>query len=315
MSKRLVLVTGGAGFIGSHVVDRFLEEGYSVRVLDDLSTGSVENIASKDVEVRIGSVTDEEAVVQAAKDADVIVHMAAARAVGMSIADPVTSDRVNTGGTLLCLDVARRTGVSRFVFASSSSVYGGTAPLPASEDAPCNPRSPYAVSKLAGEQYCKVFSELFGLQTVVLRLFNVFGPRQRPESPYAAAVPLFVDALLHGRRPVVYGDGTQTRDFTYVEDVAEAIVRAATTEIGDFTLLNIAAGGRHSVLELLQTIASILGRRVEPEFKPPRPGDVAHSQADTSRALQLLGWKARTTFQEGLEKTIRWAMQRSESLG
>lgn len=315
MSKRLVLVTGGAGFIGSHVVDRFLEEGYSVRVLDDLSTGSLENLESRDIDVRIGSVTDEETVGQAIKGVDVVVHMAAARAVGMSIEDPVTSDRVNTGGTLLCLDVARRTGVSKFVFASSSSVYGGTAPLPASEEAPCNPRSPYAVSKLAGEQYSKVFNELFGMRTVVLRLFNVFGPRQRPESPYAAAVPLFIDALMQGQRPVVYGDGSQTRDFTYVEDVAEAVVLATTTELEGFTLLNIAAGGRHSVLELLETIASILGRRAEPDFKPPRPGDVAHSQADTSRALQLLGWKARTTFEEGLEKTIRWAMQRSESPG
>jgi UDP-glucose 4-epimerase len=313
--SHLVVVTGGAGFIGSHVVERFLAAGFGVRVLDDLSTGTTENLAGLDVEFIEGSVVDYPVLQEAVSGCDFVVHLAAARAVGLSIEDPVGSDRVNTGGTVCCLQAARAAGVRKFVFGSSSSVYGGTAPLPAKEDGPVNPRSPYAVSKLAGEYYCKVFSEVFGLPTIALRLFNVFGPRQRPESPYAAAIPLFIDALSRGQPPTVFGDGKQTRDFTFVGDVAEAIFLATTKETGEFDVLNIAAGGRHSVLELLERLGEIFDVEVQPRFAPPRPGDVRDSQADTSKARRILGWSAATSFEEGLQRTVEWFLSTRKEQG
>ncbi len=288
------------------MVALLVQEGYRVRVLDDLSTGSPENLEGLDVELSVGSVADPETVREASDGAERVVHLAAARAVGLSIDDPIGSDRVNTGGTVNVLTSARDAGVERVVFGSSSSVYGGTAPLPTPESAPLNPRSPYAVSKMAGEHYCRVFSELFGIETVVLRLFNVFGPRQRPDSPYAAAIPLFIEAILRGESPTVFGDGRQTRDFTFVEDVAAAIVKSLEAAVDRHAVLNIAAGGRHSVIEVLDTLSSITGVRVSPRFAPERPGDVRDSWADTSQAAATLDWKPTHTFEEGLSATVDW---------
>lgn len=301
-----ILVTGGAGFIGSHLVDALVDSGYAVRVLDDLSMGNRTNLEGVAAELIVGNVADEDVARSAVEGTRCVVHLAAARAVGLSIDDPIGSDRVNTGGTVNILTAARDAGVERVVFGSSSSVYGGSAPLPTPETAPLHPRSPYAVSKMAGEHYCRVFSELFELKTTVVRLFNVYGPRQRPDSPYAAAIPLFIEALLAGRRPLVYGDGKQTRDFTFVTDVASAIVRAIETDTGAHDVFNVAAGGRHSLLELLGTLADITGAAPEPEFASSRPGDVPDSQADIAKAREVLGWRPETSFREGLRATVDW---------
>jgi UDP-glucose 4-epimerase len=306
MTDGAVLVTGGAGFIGSHVVESLLASGHEVRVLDDLSTGSEANIEGLDVHSIVGDVADFEVVKEAVAGTACVVHLAAARAVGLSIEDPIGSDRINTGGTVNILTAARDAGVEKVVFGSSSSVYGGTAPLPTQESAPLNPRSPYAVSKMAGEHYCRVFSELFGIKTTVLRLFNVFGPRQRPDSPYAAAIPLFIEAVLAGKPPVVFGDGKQTRDFTYVKDVAEAIVKAVETDTARHVVCNIAAGGRHSIIDLLETLSDIVGVGANPRFEGERPGDVRDSQADISKAAEVLGWRPKTSFRDGLEATVAW---------
>ncbi len=306
MSDGVVLVTGGAGFIGSHVVEALIASGYTVRILDNLSTGHMSNIEGLDVECVVADVADKSVVEKAVSGVRCVVHLAAARAVGLSIEDPVESDRVNTGGTIKVLTAARDAGVEKVVFGSSSSVYGGLADLPTPETAPLCPRSPYAVSKMAGEHYCRVFSELFGIETVVLRLFNVFGPRQRPDSPYAAAIPLFINAILQGRSPTVFGDGKQTRDFTYVSDVASAILKAVETDVGPHAVFNIAAGGRHSILELLDTLADITDTEVAPKFADPRPGDVRDSQADISKAAEILGWRPKTSFEEGLRSTVEW---------
>ena len=308
MKGGAVLVTGGAGFIGSHTVEALLSRGYHVRVIDDLSTGIEENLSGIDTELIVADITDEQVARKAVAGAFCVVHLAAARAVGLSIDDPIGSDRVNTGGTVTLLTAARDAGVEKFIFGSSSSVYGGTAPLPTLESAPLNPRSPYAVSKVAGEQYCRVFSDLFGISTVILRLFNVYGPRQRPDSPYAAAIPLFTEALICGRRPVVYGDGSQTRDFTFVSDVAAALSKTVEVDCGKHEVFNIAAGGRHSILELLRVLEAITEVKIDPKFASPRSGDVKDSQADISKAERVLGWSPRTSFEEGLARTVEWIL-------
>lgn len=308
-SAGAVLVTGGAGFIGSHTVIALSSSGYQVKVIDNLSTGAEENLYGLDAELMVADIADEMAARKAMAGVSCVVHLAAARAVGLSIDDPIGSDRVNTGGTVTLLTAAKDAGVEKFVFGSSSSVYGGTAPLPTPESAPLDPRSPYAVSKVAGEHYCKVFSELFGIATVVLRLFNVYGPRQSPDSPYAAAIPLFAEALLSGRRPTVYGNGTQTRDFTFVSDVADAIVKAVEVDCGKHEVFNIAAGGRHSILELIAVLEEVTGVDADPEFTEPRSGDVKDSQADISKAARVLGWTPRMDFKEGLTRTVEWIRQ------
>ena len=301
------LVTGGAGFIGSHLVDALVERGDDVVVLDDLSTGFVANInpAAKLVE---GSVADEAAAARAVAGCEVVFHQAAHKAVLRSVERPLTTDTANTHGTLTMLKAAADAGVRRFVHASSSSVYGGAAVVPTPESAPLLPRSPYAVTKLAAEHYCRVFAELYGLETVALRYFNVYGPRQRPDATYAAVIPLFVDALLHGRAPEVHGDGLQSRDFTYISDTVGANLAAATAP-GDACsgrVYNIAPGIAASLLDILTTLSALLGVTTEPKFVAPRPGDVRHSLADSTAAERDLGYRCTVQLDDGLARTVEW---------
>lgn len=302
-----VLVTGGAGFIGSHLVRSYLDEGHEVVVLDDLSTGFAENVPSG-VELVEGSITDLDLLQKVMAGADVAFHEAAARAVSRSVDDPLGTDHANTHGTLNVLVAARDAGVRRIVLASSSSVYGGVAPLPTPETAPLTPKSPYAVTKLAGEHYARVFSELYGLETVSLRYFNVFGPRQRPDSAYAAVIPLFIDALSNGRAATVHGDGEQSRDFTYIDDVvlANRLAAEAPAEQVSGRAYNIARGEQTSLLELLEGLATILGVDAKREHVEPRVGDVRQSRADISAATADLGFEPKVDFAEGLRRTVDW---------
>ena len=301
------LVTGGAGFIGSHVVDALVAEGHEVRVLDDLTTGFEGNVR-QGVELLQGDVSDEQAVRRAVDGVEVVFHVAAHRAVLRSVEHPLTTDLANTHGTLLVLKAALDAGVRRVVSSSSSSVYGGADHLPTPEAAPLVPRSPYAVTKLAGEHYCRVFWELYGLETVSLRYFNVYGPRQRPDSAYAAVVPLFIDALLRREAPVVHGDGEQSRDFTYIDDVVAANLAAASAPASSCCgrAYNIAGGAAYSLLDLLAILEGIVGTKATPVHTDPRPGDVRHTQADVSAAARDLGHEPKVGFEEGLRRTVEW---------
>lgn len=301
------LVTGGAGFIGSHLVDRLIVDGHRVRVLDDLSTGYRDHVNAA-AELVEGDVSDERAVSKATAGADIVFHHAAHKAVFRSVEHPLSTDRVNTFGTLAVLQAAREASVRRVVFASSSSIYGGAAELPTPETAPSIPRSPYAVTKVAGEHYCRVFSELFGLETVALRYFNVYGPRQRPDSAYAAVIPLFIDALRGDGRPEVHGDGHQSRDFTLVDDAVEANVAAATApaEKCSGRAYNIAGGRTYSLLDLLDVLGRHLDRKPLPIHVDSRAGDVRYSQADVAAATADLGFVAKVSFDEGLRRTVEW---------
>jgi UDP-glucose 4-epimerase len=302
-----VLVTGGAGFIGSHLVDALIGNGCDVVVLDDLETGFRENVPAG-AQLLIGSVADADAVHEAMTGCDLVFHQAAHKAVLRSVEHPIPTDTVNTHGTLTVLQAARDLGVRRFVHASSSSVYGGAAPLPTPEDAPLRPRSPYAVSKLAAEEYCRVFAELYGLETVALRYFNVYGPRQRPDGIYAAVIPLFADALLNDRAPVVHGDGRQSRDFTYVSDVVDANLAASRAPAAACSghVYNVAAGNETSLLDILRALGELLGTEPRPEFTDPRPGDVRHSCADAGAAARDLGFRATVALDDGLRRTVDW---------
>jgi nucleoside-diphosphate-sugar epimerase len=305
------LVTGGAGFIGSHLVDTLVSQGHRALVFDDFSTGREENL-NPGAEVRRGDVADPVAIRKATEGMDVVFHLGALGSVARSIDNPLGSDRANTHGTLAVLSASVDAGVRRVVFASSSSVYGGARERPTPETAPLCPRSPYAVTKLTGEHYCRVFSEVHGLETVALRFFNVFGPRQRPDSAYAAVIPLFVDALLAGRSPTVHGDGRQSRDFTYVSNVVAACLRAAEAPATACSgnVYNIACGREHSLLDLLSTLGAILGVDPRPVHVDPRPGDVRHSRADITRARQDLGFEPAADFEEGLRRTAGWFRSR-----
>ncbi len=301
------LVTGGAGFIGSNLVEALVARGDEVAVLDDLSTGFAENVPAG-VELVEGDVADAGVVAKAASGCEVVFHLAAHRAVFRSVEHPLQTDRANVAGTLAVLVAARDAGVRRVVASSSSSVYGGAEQLPTPESAPLLPRSPYAVSKLAGEHYCRVFTELFGLETVSLRYFNVYGPRQRPDSQYAAVIPLFIDALRSGRPPEVHGDGRQTRDFTYVADAVAANLRAATApaERCSGKAYNVAGGAAHSLLDLLGILEGLTGVRAAPLHTDPRAGDVRHTRADISAAKAELGHAPEVSFEEGLARTLEW---------
>lgn len=302
-----VLVTGGAGFIGSNLADRLVADGHAVRILDDLSTGFRQNLG-QEIEFIEAHVADYASVREAVADADVVLHQAAHRAVLRSVDDPLATDKANVHGTLTVLEAARDAGVERVVVASSSSVYGGATLRPTREDAPLLPRSPYAVTKLAGEHYCRVFSELFGLEVVALRYFNVYGPRQRPDAAYAAVIPLFIDALVSGQRPIIHGDGFQTRDFTYIDDVVAANLAAieAPSAVCRGTTYNIAGGAEYTVLHLLGVLGKLLGVEPEPLHVEPRSGDVRHSQADAGAARVNLSWEARVSLEEGLARTVEW---------
>ncbi len=308
------LVTGGGGFIGSHLVERLLSEGRDVRVVDDFSTGRPGNLEFPDPSPRWGrlavipgSIGDLDLVRRAVEGVEHVFHQAAVPSVPRSVADPIGSNRANLDGTLNLLVAARDAGVKRFVYASSSSVYGESPELPKIETMPPDPLSPYAVSKLAGELYARAFQRLYGLPTVGLRYFNVFGPRQDPSSEYAAVVPRFITCMARGEPPTIFGDGGQTRDFTPVRNAVEANLLARTCAPGAFGgSYNIACGSRLSLLDLVDRINAALGTRLRPIHADPRPGDVRHSLADISAAAARLGYRPSVGLEEGLAQTVAW---------
>jgi len=302
------LVTGGAGFIGSHIVERLVRDGQPVRVLDDLSSGRLENLASvqRQVEFLEGDIRNREAVRRAVQDVELIIHEAAWRSVPKSMNDPSGYAEVNVVGTANVLEAAAKAKVKRLVLASSSSIYGDTDQMPLREDQPVAPISPYALSKWSGEHWCQLFSRSFGLETVAVRYFNVFGPRQSLENEYAVVIPKFITCLLRGESPPIYGDGTQSRDFTHVDNVAEATIAASQTPGVSGDVFNIALGRDHSLLELLAELNKILGTSIQPTFLPPRPGDVKRTLGDPSKTVRLLHWQGRVGFVDGLRDTAAW---------
>lgn len=308
-------MTGGAGFIGSHVVARVLAEGHDVRALDNFSTGRRSNLAglAADIELIEADIRELRAVRKAARSCDALLHFAAVPSVPRSIADPVTTHTVNANGTLNVLIAARDAEVGRVVFASSSSIYGASRALPKHESIKPLPISPYAVSKLAAENYCHSFYKVFGLETVALRYFNVFGPRQDPQSQYAAVVPRFIWAYRHGEPPVIFGDGEQSRDFTYVENVAAANLLAAQADGAPGQAINVAMGETRTLLELADSVAALAGRPLDREHVDARVGDVRMSLADVSKARALLGYEPLVGFDEGLRRTYE-SMAADDSL-
>ncbi len=300
------LVTGGAGFIGSHLATRLVREGYRVRVLDSLATGRLSNLEEirSQIDFIQGDIRDQGVCRAACQEAAVVFHQAALPSVSRSIEDPLATTEVNVCGTLNMLEAARLSGVKRFVFASSSSVYGDTPVLPKVESMPETPRSPYAASKLSGEKYCMAYYECHKLPTVCLRYFNVYGPRQDPQSPYAAVIPRFVAAARGGNPPLVYGDGRQTRDFTFVEDVIQANLLAAWSPDGAGDYFNIGGGRRYSLLNLLEAIERLSRTKLAPVFEAARPGDVRDSQAGIQKARRTLGYKPEYDLEMGLARTM-----------
>ncbi len=308
--SRRALVTGGSGFIGSHLVEGLLRAGWLVRVLDDLSTGDERNLSnvSDRIEFMRGSVCDEAARQLAMQDVEVVFHEAALPSVPKSVHQPLLTNNVNLSGTLCVLETARHAGVRRVVFAASSSAYGDTLVLPKVETLPASPQSPYALQKYSSEVYCQLYFQLFGLETVSLRYFNIFGPRQNPKSDYAAVIPSFVSAAIAGNLPVIYGDGEQTRDFTYVENAVQANLAAADAPRAPGQVINIAAGQRTSLNELWSEIKNLVGVDFEPRYAEKRAGDVRDSLADLTRAKELLGYEPSIDLREGLRRTIESLM-------
>lgn len=306
------LITGGAGFIGSNLARRLAGMGEEVIVLDDFSTGKRENLEDlgDHVDVIEGDICDIDAVRTAVRGADYVFHHAAVVSVPRSVEDPGRSNAVNVDGTMNCLIAAREAGVKRFVFAGSSSAYGDSAELPKREDMKPDPLSPYGVSKLVGEMYCKVFYDVYGLETVSLRYFNIFGPYQDPHSQYAAVVPIFITKLLEGQSPVVYGDGEQSRDFTYIDNAVDANLLALKSPKACGRVINVACGRRYSLNDLLGKLQELTRTGAKPVFADPRPGDILHSQGDISLASEVLGYDPRITFEEGLARTVTWFRSR-----
>ncbi len=302
------LVTGGAGFIGSHMVSALLDDGHRVRVVDNFSTGKRENLAhvADRIDLHEISITDRAALDKAMDGVDYVFHLAALASVPRSVEDPLASNEHNVTGTLNLLMAAREAGVKRVVYAGSSSAYGNAESEYKSEDMLPLPLSPYAVAKLAAEHYCQVFTEVYGLETVTVRYFNVFGPRQDPLSTYAAVIPKFVTAMLDGQRPVVEGDGHQSRDFTYIANVVHGNLLACHTPGVAGETFNIAVGGRISLLEMINTLNAIMGTDIQPVFIAPRPGDVKHSRASIDKARERLGFEPQVSFEDGLARTVAW---------
>ncbi|MCH7754316.1 SDR family oxidoreductase [candidate division KSB1 bacterium] len=303
------LVTGGAGFIGSNIVEELIRRGDKVSVLDNFSTGRRENIQSfmDDVELIEGDIRSLSTVYRAVDEVDFIIHQAALPSVPRSIADPITTNEVNITGTLNVLIAARDRGVRRVVFASSSSVYGNDPRLPKHEDMRPRPMSPYAISKLAGEVYCSVFDELYDLETVILRYFNIFGPRQDPTSQYSAVIPKFINTMSKNRRVTIFGDGKQSRDFTFVENVVRTNLKACEIEnLPKERVFNCACGDRISLDEMVIYLNKIMHKDLNPNFVEPRPGDVRHSFADVSKAVNFLNYSPSVKFEEGLKRTVEW---------
>jgi len=301
------LVTGGAGFIGSNIVETLVERGEQVVVLDDFSTGKRENLEGFVNKVTLieGSVAD--AVVREAVEAvDFVLHQGALASVPRSVDDPPSTNRANVDGTLNLLVAARDAGVKRVVFAASSSAYGDQPTLPKVETMPPMPLSPYAASKVACEYYCKAFTACYGLETVCLRYFNIFGPRQDPQSQYAAVIPRFITRMLDGKPPVIFGDGEQSRDFTYVADCVEANLLACEAPGAVGGTFNVACGGRYTLNQLVELLNDILGTDLQPIYEAERPGDVKHSQADITAARRALGYEPKVSFEDGLRRTVEW---------
>ncbi len=312
----ICLVTGGAGFVGSHLVAALVQRGDHVRVLDDFSTGKAENLVdvADDIELISGSVCDEAAVQHAVKKCGFVFHQAAMASVPRSVEQPLATHAACATGTLIVLHEARKAGVRRVVFAGSSSAYGNpVAPGAKRETDLPSPLSPYAAAKLAGEMYCQSFWHSYGFETAVLRYFNVFGPRQDPSGPYAAVIPLFIKAILAGRQPAIFGNGQQTRDFTFVENVVRANLLAAEASGAAGQVFNVGSGVACSLLDLLSELNAIMGTAVAPVFQPERAGDVRDSLADISRAREVLGYEAGVGFGEGLKKTVDFIGRRASS--
>jgi len=307
------LVTGGAGFIGSNIVREILEQGKEVRVLDNFATGKRENILAymgkKNFELIEGDLRSFHTVRNAVRGVDYVLHQGALPSVPRSITDPITTNDVNILGTLNVLEAAKEFGVKKVVLASSSSVYGNSAALPKREDMPVAPLSPYALSKYSAERYCQIYYKLYGLNTIGLRYFNVFGKNQDPTSQYSAVIPKFIQAIINDKPPVIFGDGKQSRDFTFVSNNVNANLLACNSESAVGEVINIACGESYTLIELVELINTILNKNIEPVFEKPKKGDVLHSLADITKAKKLLDYKVTVSFKEGLEKTIEYYLQ------
>ena len=302
-----ILITGGCGFIGSNLADE-LSKKHDVVILDNLSTGRIKNIEDIDVELIDGSVTDLEMLKDICRDVDFIFHQAAISSVQRSIEDPLSTNEVNIKGTLNVLIAARDSNVKKVICASSSSIYGNTPYFPLGEDMKPDPQSPYAITKLTGEYYCKIFNEIYGMETVSLRYFNVYGPRQDPSSDYAAVIPKFINRLLNNEPPIIYGDGEQTRDFVYVQDVVQANILAMETDASG--VLNVASGGQITISGLADIIMEIIGKYFECIHDKPGEGDVRHSVGDASKMIEF-GFVPKYSMEDGLKNTVKWYMMAS----
>jgi nucleoside-diphosphate-sugar epimerase len=308
------LVTGGAGFIGSHLCEELARRGETVRVVDNLSTGKRANLAHvPNVELIEGDLADMAVATRSVRGVDYVLHQAAIPSVPRSVEDPITSNRANIDASLNLLVAARDAGVKRVVYAGSSSAYGNSPTMPKVETMATAPLSPYALQKLVAEQYCQMFTDLYGLETVTIRYFNVFGPRQDPSSPYSGVISLFIKALFEGQRPRIYGDGEQTRDFTYIANVVDGVLRASQAKDAAGEVINVATNGRVSLNQLFRSLRGLIGANVEPIYDKPRAGDVRDSQADIGKAARLLGYKPLVTFEQGLENTVEWFRSSSET--
>ncbi|MBU9713328.1 SDR family oxidoreductase [Evansella tamaricis] len=309
------LVTGGAGFVGSNIVETLLKKGARIKVIDNFSTGKRENIKEfiHDIELIEGDITDYKTVEDAVSGTDIIFHQGAVPSVPKSVKNPIRTNNANVTGTIHLLHAAVKQKVSRFIYAASSSAYGDTKVLPKREDMPANPMSPYAISKHVGELYCRVFYQIYGLETISLRYFNVFGPKQDPLSEYAAVIPKFISSILKEEAPTIFGDGNQSRDFTFIENVIHANLLAANADRLNGEVVNIGSGKRTDLNKLLMNINEMMGTNLKAEYKEDRPGDVKHSLADIAKAEKIIGYKPIIPFEKGLKHTLDWYQKKGEA--